>query len=141
MADNVSPAVRTRTMRRIKSKGMKPEMLVRRLVHGMGYRYRLHRNDLPGRPDLVFVSRRKIVQVNGCFWHNHSGCAKVRIPATNREYWISKLSRNKARDEHNLTLLSEKGWQTLVLWECELDDIPALTSRVVAFLDPPPPLV
>ena len=87
MVDTVSPEVRSRIMAQVKSKGMKPEMRVRRLLHGMGYRYRLHRSDLPGRPDLVFPSRRKVVFVNGCFWHYHRDCERVRIPATNQDYW------------------------------------------------------
>ena len=109
MADKVPPKVRSRIMAQVKSKGMKPEMKVRRLLHGLGYRYRLHRKDLPGRPDLVFPSRRKVVFVNGCFWHLHDGCANVRIPATNRGYWLTKLERNHARDVRNLAALSDLG--------------------------------
>ena len=137
MADNVPPAVRSRIMSRVKSKGMKPEMLVRRLLHRLGYRYRLHRADLPGRPDLVFSSRRKVIFVNGCFWHNHANCSKVRIPATNRDYWVSKLERNQARDERNLVLLEQMGWVVMTVWECELPDWDYLVSRLSAFLDNP----
>ena len=135
MVDTVSPEVRSRIMAQVKSKGMKPEMRVRRLLHGLGYRYRLHRSDLPGRPDLVFPSRRKVVFVNGCFWHYHPGCARVRIPATNRDYWIAKLERNRARDERNLSLLEEMGWSALTAWECELRDMDATTGRLVEFLE------
>ena len=134
MADTVSPEVRSRIMARVKSKGMKPEMQVRRLLHSLGYRYRLHRSDLPGRPDLVFPSRRKVVFVNGCFWHRHEGCSKVRIPATNRDYWLAKLERNYARDARNVAALEEKGWAVLTVWECQLRDLPAATERLVAFL-------
>ena len=135
MVDTVSPEVRSRIMARVKSKGMKPEMAVRRLLHGLGYRYRLHRPDLPGRPDLAFPSRRKVVFVNGCFWHNHAGCPRVRIPATNREYWVAKLERNSARDERNLALLAEQGWAAMTVWECELRDMPAAAERMTEFLE------
>ena len=135
MVDTVSPEVRSRIMARVKSKGMKPEMAVRRLLHGLGYRYRLHRPDLPGRPDLAFPSRRKVVFVNGCFWHNHAGCPRVRVPSSNREYWVAKLERNRARDERNLTLLEEQGWAAMTVWECELRDMPAAAERMTEFLD------
>ena len=135
MADTVPPDVRSRIMAKVKSKGMKPEMRVRKLLHGLGYRYRLHRADLPGRPDLVFPSRRKVVFVNGCFWHRHANCSKVRIPATNRDYWLSKLERNYNRDVRNIALLEEQGWSVMTVWECQLRDIPATTDRLVAFLN------
>ena len=135
MVDTVSPEVRSRIMARVKSKGMKPEMAVRRLLHGLGYRYRLHRPDLPGKPDLAFPSRRKVVFVNGCFWHNHAGCPRVRIPATNREYWVAKLERNRTRDERNLALLAERGWAAMTVWECELRDMPAAAERLTEFLE------
>ncbi len=135
MTDNVSPEVRSRTMAQVKSKGMRPEMLVRRQLYGLGYRYRLHRTDLPGRPDLVFPGRRKIVFVNGCFWHYHSGCPRVRIPATNRDYWLAKLERNRARDERNLNLLEESRWAVMTVWECQLGNLDATTERLVAFLE------
>ena len=135
MVDTVPPEVRSRIMAQVKSKGMKPEMKVRRLLHGLGYRYRLHRKDLPGKPDLVFSSRRKVVFVNGCFWHWHEGCARVRIPNTNRDYWVGKLERNKARDERNLALLEQGGWEALTVWECELRDLGAVADGLVAFLD------
>ena len=138
MADTVSSKVRSRVMAQVKSKGMKPEMQVRRLLHGLGYRYRLHRKDLPGRPDLVFPSRRKVVFVNGCFWHKHSSCPRVRIPATNRDYWLPKLERNRSRDERNIALLQEDGWAVMTVWECQLQDLPATTGRLVAFLEHSP---
>lgn len=137
MADSVSPEVRSRIMAQVKSKGMKPEMRVRRLIHGLGYRYRLHRADLPGKPDLVFPSRQKVVFVNGCFWHRHEGCDRVRIPATNRDYWVAKLERNQARDARNIALLEETGWTVLIVWECQLQDISATTERLLAFLGRP----
>ena len=121
-------------MSRVVSKDTKPEMMVRRLIHGLGYRYRLHRPDLPGRPDLVFPSRRKVIFVNGCFWHNHANCPKVRIPETNREYWVAKIERNSERDRRNLCLLQESGWHAETVWECQLKDLESLTSRIVDFL-------
>ena len=135
MADSVSPEVRSRIMAQVKSKGMKPEMQVRRLLHGLGYRYRLHRKDLPGRPDLVFQSRRKVVFVNGCFWHKHAECPRVRIPASNRDYWLAKLERNRARDERNLAILREGNWMVMTVWECQLKDLQAVTESLTQFLD------
>lgn len=135
MVDKVAPEVRSRIMAQVKSKGMKPEMQVRRLLHGLGYRYRLHRTDLPGKPDLVFQRRRKIIFVNGCFWHFHSGCCRVRIPATNRVYWLAKLKRNRARDERNLATLRHNGWKVLTVWECQLKDLRKTAERLIAFLD------
>ena len=135
MADTVPPDVRSRIMAKVKSKGMKPEMRVRKLLHGLGYRYRLHRANLPGRPDLVFPVRRKVVFVNGCFWHRHDGCSRVRIPATNRDYWLYKLESNYTRDIRNVALLEEQGWSVMTVWECQLQDIQATTDRLVSFLD------
>ena len=122
-------------MAQVKSKGMKPEMRVRRLLHGLGYRYRLHRKDLPGRPDLVFPSRRKVVFVNGCFWHKHSDCPRVRIPATNRDYWLTKLERNRSRDERNIALLQEDDWAVMTVWECQLRDFRPTAERLISFLE------
>lgn len=135
MADNVSPETRSQIMARVKSKGMKPEMKVRRLLHGLGYRYRLHRSDLPGQPDLVFPSRRKVVFVNGCFWHNHSGCPRVRVPVANRNYWLSKLSRTKTRDERNIGLLKGSGWAVMTVWECQLRNMDSVAKQLVDFIE------
>lgn len=134
MTDTVSPETRSWIMSRVKSKGMKPEIKIRRLLHGLGFRYRLHRADLPGRPDLTFSSRRKVVFVNGCFWHGHPGCPRVRIPEANRDYWVSKLDRNRARDERNVALLEKSGWGVMTVWECQLRDVSAVTERLVSFL-------
>lgn len=135
MADNVSKERRSKIMAQVKSKGMKPEMHVRRLLHGLGYRYRLHRSDLPGKPDIVFPGRRKVVFVNGCFWHNHEGCNRVRIPNTNRDYWVSKLERNAERDKRNIIHLNSIGWQSKVIWECQLKDMTAIAESLTQFLD------
>ena len=134
MVDTVTPEVRSAIMARVKAKGMKPEMRVRRLLHGLGYRYRLHRSDLPGKPDLVFGSRRKVVFVNGCFWHYHQDCPRVRIPASNRDYWMGKLEGNRSRDVRNTALLQAGGWGVMTVWECELRDIEDAERRLVAFL-------
>ena len=124
-------------MRRIKSKGTKPEMLVRRLVHGMGYRYRLHRSDLPGKPDLVFAPHRKVIFVDGCFWHLHDdpNCPDRREPQSNQDYWKPKLARNRQRDAAHITALTAAGWSVLVIWECETRNQTKLTESVRAFLE------
>ena len=107
-------------MRRIRSKNTSPEMTVRRLVHSMGYRYRLHVKDLPGKPDLVFPRLGKIIEVQGCFWHRHAGCIDSHIPKSRVSYWQPKLERNAERDRANLRSLKRLGWQVLILWECEI---------------------
>ena len=135
MVDTVPPAVRSRIMANVKSKDTHPELQVRRMLHGMGYRYRLHRKDLPGRPDLTFVSRKKVVFVNGCFWHRHSGCPRATIPATNTEFWAAKLERNRKRDERNRALLKSEGWKEITVWECQLREPAAIAERLVSFLE------
>src|SRR4051794_30888095 len=109
-------------MRQIKSKGMKPELLVRSLVHKMGYRFRLHRKALPGKPDLVFGPKRKVIFVHGCFWHGHDdqACPDRRTPKSNLSYWTPKLARNKQRDAEHLSSLKAAGWRPMVIWECEV---------------------
>lgn len=123
-------------MAAIRSKDMKPEMVVRQLVYGLGYRYRLHRKDLPGKPDLVFGPRRKVVFVHGCFWHLHpdSGCLDARPPKSNVDYWGPKLRRNVERDAQHLGALRKMGWHTMVIWECETKDTDRLTKRLKRFL-------
>ena len=112
-----------------------PEMRVRRLVPGMGYRYRLHAKELRGRPDLVFRPRRKAIFVHGCFWHRHAGCSANRIPKTRADYWRAKLNRNVARDRRNEAALRASGWSVLVIWECETRGNPEeLARRITAFL-------
>jgi DNA mismatch endonuclease, patch repair protein len=129
---------RSRIMASIRSKNTKPEMLVRRLLHAAGYRYRLHRCDLPGNPDLAFGRRRKVIFVHGCFWHQHDAetCAEGRKPSSNTSYWHEKLERNVARDKAALEGLSAAGWQTLIVWECETKDTDSLTERLCTFLGP-----
>ncbi|MGA7697418.1 MAG: DNA mismatch endonuclease Vsr [Candidatus Sulfotelmatobacter sp.] len=132
--DTISPVRRSENMRRIKSKGMKPELAVRTMVHRMGYRYRLHSRDLPGKPDLVFRTRKKVIEVRGCFWHQHLGCREAHIPKSSTSYWLPKLARNKQRDKANCKRLRALGWRVLVVWECEVDDAKHLSATLRKFL-------
>ena len=137
MTDTITPARRSENMRRILSKGTKPERIVRGSLHALGYRFRLHRNDLPGKPDLVLPRHRKIVMVHGCFWHGHAnpGCVDGRRqPKSNLDYWLPKLARNKARDTATLAALAELGWETMVVWDCETRDRDGLAVRLQAFM-------
>jgi len=140
MADTVTRKRRSEIMSNIRGKDTKPEMIVRRLTHAMGYRYRIHRTDLPGKPDLVFPGRRKVIFVHGCFWHRHEdpACAKARLPKSNQDYWLPKLERNMVRDADHLTMLQLMGWDVLVLWECEIEKDTGIAERIRQFLDPPP---
>lgn len=133
----MSRARRSKNMRQIRSKDTKPEMAVRRLLREMGYRFRLHRVTLPGKPDLVFPSRRKIVDVRGCFWHRHNGCVDSHIPKSRAGYWGPKLRRNVRRDRRNLKRLRDLGWKVLVVWECEVtqSNIAKLRSKLRHFLE------
>ena len=131
------PAERRTVMRANKSWDTAPEMLVRRALHAKGYRFRLHRKDLPGRPDLAFPSRRIAIQVQGCFWHQHKGCAHAHLPKSRQEYWIPKFARNAERDSANEERLAAMGWRLLVLWECELADLSAAIARAELFIGPP----
>lgn len=113
---------------------MKPELLVRQMVHAMGFRYRLHVPQLPGKPDLVFASRKKIIEVRGCFWHQHPGCADAHVPKSHTDYWRPKLARNKRRDKQNAQILGGLGWSVLEIWECDLSDRNRLSARIRKFL-------
>lgn len=135
MPDSLSPDERSRRMALIRGVDTKPEMQVRQLVHGMGYRYRLHGRNLPGKPDLVFRKRHAVVFVHGCFWHRHQGCHLARLPKSRLDFWEPKLEANRERDARNMTELQKMGWRVLVVWECELKDIDALRSRLRRFLD------
>jgi DNA mismatch endonuclease (patch repair protein) len=129
-------ALRSRTMRAVKGKDTKPEWMVRRLLHAAGYRYRLHANELPGKPDLVFPSRCKVIFVHGCFWHGHDCARGARKPKTNAAYWKGKIARNRERDDAHLAALKRDGWKVRTIWECEIDD--DLLSRLKKFLGPVP---
>lgn len=133
--DHEAPTAATsERMRRVRSKNTTPEMRVRRLVHGMGYRYRLHAKDLPGSPDLTFRSRKKVVFVHGCYWHRHPGCRRASTPSTRRDYWQAKFDRNKARDAAAQAALEADGWDVLVVWECETKDEKELRGILSSFL-------
>ena len=129
--------LRRRTMQAVKSKNTKPEMAIRRLLHAAGYRYRLHRKDLPGRPDIVFVSRRKIVLVHGCFWHGHKCELGDRPPKSNVAFWEEKFRKNKERDIRNRRKLRRMGWQVFVVWECQMKPrrCEGLKKRLLKFLE------
>lgn len=135
--DTLTVAQRSERMALIRSKDTKPELLVRRFLHELGYRYRLHRRDLPGVPDLVFPSRKTTVFVHGCFWHSHDGCKIAHHPESRPTYWAEKLERNRARDLKNEQALREAGWNVVTVWECETKDMPALERRLVPLLGPP----
>lgn len=134
MVDTITKEERSRIMGLVRNKDTRPEMVVRRLIHSMGFRYRLHQGGLPGRPDLVFAGRRKVIFVNGCFWHRHEGCSLARIPKSRTEFWTAKLSANRERDERNIAALRALGWDVMVLWECQLVDEPGLRRLVFDFL-------
>lgn len=133
MVDSLTPEQRSQRMSRIRGKDSKAEMIVRRLIHGMGYRYRLHAANLPGKPDLVFRKRRKVIFVHGCFWHRHD-CHLGRIPKSRLDFWLPKLEKNRVRDDANRSTLAALGWDQLVIWECELKDREALKGRLAHFL-------
>ena len=122
-------------MSRVKSKDTSPEMTVRRLVYGMGYRYRLHDKRLPGKPDLVFFGRRKVIFVNGCFWHGHDGCRYARLPKTRVAFWKTKIEKNRARDDEIASVLRADGWKVLTLWQCEIKNIEELESKLYGFIE------
>lgn len=137
MTDKISKVRRSENMRQIRSKNMRPELQVRSIVHGMGYRYGLHAKDLPGKPDMVFRSRHKVIFVHGCFWHQHAAqrCPIKRTPKSNRRYWTQKLANNQRRDARNQRKLRADGWGCLTIWECQLQNPDSVRRRVRRFLD------
>ncbi len=128
MADKMSPEARSALMSRVRSKDTKPEHVVRRLLHGMGYRFRIHQRLLPGTPDIVLRRHRTAIFVHGCFWHGHEGCRRARLPETRRDFWEAKISRNITRDSEATVELEKLGFRVLVLWECELKNAELLRS-------------
>lgn len=126
--------LRSRIMRAVKGRNTGPEMFVRRLAFNMGHCYRLHRADLPGRPDLVFAGRRKVIFVHGCFWHGHDCPRGARQPKQNAAYWSAKINGNRDRDAKNLAALNKLGWETLIIWECEIKEPAAVKRRIADFL-------
>ena len=141
MADRISEERRSYNMSQIKSANTSAEIRVRRLIHGMGYRYRLHGKELPGKPDIVFRPRRKVIFVHGCFWHQHPSpdCLDSRTPKSNLSYWQPKLERTQQRDADNQRALVDGDWEPLIVWECELRNPQDLSTRIKQFLDAPKP--
>lgn len=137
MTDTLSPSERSQRMKLIRGKNTAPEMLVRRLVHSMGFRYSLHRRDLAGSPDMVFPRLNKIIFVHGCFWHRHAGtrCRLARLPKSKLDFWKSKLESNRLRDQKNLRALRSTGWKILVVWECQLSDKERTKNKLRQFLE------
>lgn len=135
MADTLSPEERSARMALVRNKDTKPEMVARRLVHGMGYRYRLHAKGLPGRPDIVFRKKRKAIFVHGCFWHRHRNCKLARLPKSKLDFWKPKLEGNRSRDLDNQARLRQMGWEVLVIWECETKDVTDLKKKIRLFLE------
>ncbi len=132
--DTASPEKRSWIMRQVKGRDTSPEKIVRSLLHRMGYRFRLQRDDLPGKPDIVLPRFKTVVFVNGCFWHRHSGCKRATTPATNVDYWQTKFARNVARDARNQAELEKMGWRVVIVWECELKDKTTLEKRLDDYL-------
>lgn len=136
--DRIAPDRRSWLMSRVRSKNTGPERVLRRLLTHLGYRYRLHAGDLPGKPDIVLRGRRKAIFVHGCFWHQHPGCPKARIPASRQDYWAPKLAGNRDRDHAATRQLQALGWSVAIVWQCETKDVVALADRLTEFLGPPP---
>ncbi|PZR35603.1 very short patch repair endonuclease [Caulobacter segnis] len=137
MTDVYDKAKRSAVMARVKSKDTSPERTVRRILTGLGARYRLHRKDLPGSPDIVMPGRKLAVFVHGCFWHGHDCARGARVPKANRDYWLAKVARNRARDDQAQSALRDGGWRVEIVWECELKDKERLAQRLVERLAPP----
>ena len=134
MTDKLSKARRSANMRAVRSQDTRPEICVRQVAHALGYRFRLHRSELPGKPDVAFIKKRKAIFVHGCFWHQHKGCKRASMPQSNVSFWSTKLARNVARDADQLRSLKAVGWTALVVWECETKDKLKLAKRLSRFL-------
>ena len=132
--DVFSKEKRSQIMSRISGKNTKPEIVVRSLLHRLGYRFRLHREDLPGKPDIVLPKYRKVILVHGCFWHGHKECSRSKRPMTNESFWNEKLDKNIKRDQKNINSLKELGWQVMVIWTCEVKDEKKLKAKLLSFL-------
>lgn len=135
--DTMSSAQRSATMRSIKGKNTKPEMIVRRLLHASGYRYRVHCREIPGTPDIAFTKRRKVIFIHGCFWHRHAGCARASTPKTNASFWENKFLKNIERDKRVQNELKHGGWSFLIIWECEIRNLNCLKKKLQSFLGQP----
>lgn len=132
--DVFSQRKRSQIMSRIGGKDTKPELAVRSLLHNLGYRFRLHRNDLPGKPDIVLPKHKKVVFIHGCFWHGHADCPRSKRPTTNTKFWHEKLDKNIQRDKLSIDNLKELGWTVLVVWTCEVNSALKLKNKLLSFL-------
>ena len=132
--DHLTTKERSINMSKIKGKDTKPEILVRKIIYSLGYRYRLHGKDLPGKPDIFFIGKKKTIFINGCFWHRHKNCKYATKPKTNSKYWITKFRQNVKRDKQNYNYLDSLGWCNLIIWSCELRDITKLKLKIEVFL-------
>ena len=132
--DTLSQQERSERMSRVRGKDTKPELVVRRLVHRLGFRYRLHSRELPGKPDLVFARLKCVIFVHGCFWHRHVGCPLCRLPKSRLDFWKAKLEGNRKRDSRNQRKLRKDGWRLMVVWECQLAELERLERRILEFL-------
>ena len=135
MTDTRTKEQRSRIMKSVGTRDTGPEMVVRRLLHRLGYRYRLHRKDLPGRPDIVFPGLRKTIFVHGCFWHGHK-CSKGKLPKSRIRYWTAKIKANQDRDARVTASLADEGWQSLTVWQCELKSLGEIERKLLDFLGP-----
>jgi len=133
--DVFSRATRSQIMSRVSGKNTQPEIVVRSLLHNMGYRFRLHRKDLPGKPDITLPKYKKIIFIHGCFWHGHTGCPRSKRPATNQKFWREKLDKNIERDKVTVNALRQLGWDVLTVWSCEVKDTNKLKSKLISFLE------
>lgn len=133
MVDRVPPATRSRIMASVVGKSTKPERLVRSIAHAMGYRFRLHRSDLPGKPDIVFPKRKCVILVHGCFWHGHA-CKRDKMPKSNVAFWNDKIMKNQIRDVRVVAELEKLGWRVLILWECETKNLEVVKEKLISFL-------
>lgn len=133
--DTLTPLERSAVMSRVRGKDTRPELLVRKILSSLGYRYRLHSAKLPGKPDIVFPSRKRVIFVHGCFWHRHAKCTLARIPKSRVAFWTTKLDGNQKRDRQHVRSLRRAGWQSLIVWECELNNRTRLIKRMVRFLE------
>jgi DNA mismatch endonuclease, patch repair protein len=134
VADKFTPEERSRIMARVKGRDTKPEKIVRSLLHAMGYRFRLHRKDLPGKPDIVLPKHKKVIFVHGCFWHGHPSCRRAARPTSNVNFWNTKIDGNISRDSAAQAALTSQGWQYLILWQCEISNLTALSNKLAEFL-------
>ena len=134
MTDHLSKELRSWNMSRISSKNTKPELIVRSLLHKMGYRFRLHKKNLTGNPDIVLAKYKTVIFVNGCFWHRHMNCKNCTTPSTNQQFWKDKFSKTQLRDQNNIKKLKRNGWNPIVIWECETYNFKKLQSKITRLI-------